>query len=299
MGLLCGGILIMTENRLAAVKSFSTKTIKKILLYIFIICLCALFMTPFLIMLSRSFMNTNEVIMDLPERFLPSMLNFEAYEVWLDSSYIQNFINTVFIIILNLIGIPLSASLCAFGFTKLRFAGRDIMFLVVLSTLMIPSITMQIPLYMIYYKLGWTNTIIPLFLPAWFGGGAINIFMLKQFMRGIQNDIVQAAKIDGASFLLIYAKIVLPICRPMLTLIMVQTFMACWNDYSGALMFLSGSSRSNYTLALALFYDFQNGSIGLNAKMAAGVIIMIPCFAVFGIFQKYMIFGVNIGAVKG
>ena len=289
----------MTYNQPEDTKINAIRKLQKLLIYIFITLLCFLFMTPFLIMLSRSFMSANEVIMDLPEKFFPSRLNFEAYYIWFDSGYLQNFLNTVYIIILNLIGIPLSASICAFGFSKLNFAGRDIMFLVVLSTLMIPSITMQIPLYMIYYRLNWTNTIFPLFLPAWFGGGAINIFMLKQFMRGIQNDIVQAATIDGANYLLIYFKIILPICRPMLTLIMVQTFMACWNDYSGALMFLSGSPRSNYTLALALFYDFQNGSIALNAKMAAGVLVMIPCFIIFGIFQKNMIFGVNIGAVKG
>ena len=257
------------------------------------------FAMPFVIMLMQSLMTDVQVIMDLPERFFPNQLFLGGYKIWMQATYLQNFLNTFFIILLNLIGIPLSASLCAFGFSKLKFRGRETVFAIVLATLMIPSITMQIPLYMLYYKLGWTNTIIPLFLPAWFGGGAINIFMMKQFMRGIQNDIIQAANIDGANYLRIFIQIILPICRPMLTLIMVQTFFAGWNDYSGALMFLAGSPRSNYTLALVLFYDFQNASVGLNAKMAAGVLVMIPCFVIFAIFQKYMIFGVNVGAVKG
>ncbi len=271
--------------------------------YFFLVLFLLFFLFPFFVMLGRSFMTRFEVIRELPERLWPEKIVFDGYKTLLADrafpfgTYLKN---TLIIVVLNMLGQAISAAICAFGFSKIKFPGRDTVFGIVLATMMLPGIAMQIPLYMIYYKLKWTNTLLPLVVPAWFGGGVVNIFLIKQYMRGIQNDMMEAARIDGANIVLIFVRIILPLCKPVVLLVMVNAFFGCWNDYSGALIFLT--NKDSYTLSLGLYFRFRGGLSGgvfINEMMAAGVIMSLPCAVVFFIFQRQLIDGVSMGSVKG
>lgn len=271
--------------------------------YFFLVLFLLFFLFPFFVMFGRSFMTRYEVVRELPERLWPSKIVFDGYKTLLADrsfpfgTYLRN---TVIIVVLNMFGQAISASICAFGFSKMQFKGRDFVFGIVLATMMLPGIAMQIPLYMIYYRLKWTGTLLPLVVPAWFGGGVVNIFLIKQYMRGIQNDMMEAARIDGANIVLIFIRIVLPLCKPVVLLVMVQAFFGSWNDYSGALIFLT--DKNSYTLSLGLYYRYRNGLVAgvfVNEMMAAGVLMSLPCAIVFFIFQRQLIDGINMGSVKG
>ena len=268
--------------------------------YYMALCVFSLFfLFPFFIMVSRSFMSDDEILG--PVKLLPVALDFSIYFRIFDLKMVYWVMNTFLIAVINIVGITLSSSLCAYGFAKLNFKLKNFWFAVVMATLMLPGITTQIPLYILYSKLNWTGTWRPLTLPGFFGGGAINIFLMRQFMRGIPNQILESAKIDGANRLVIYVRMVLPLCLPILTYVMVTVFLGQWNDFMGPLMYL-GASESKFTISLALYRLFRAGSTVSslpNSQMAAGVIMMLPCMVIFFVFQKQLINGVATSGIKG
>jgi len=254
---------------------------------------------PFSIMLIRSFM-TNVEVMNLPVKFFPEVFSMDAYRQALDANLIRYFGNTIFVVVLNIIAVTLSSSLCAYGFSKLEFAGREFLFSLVLATIMLPAITVQIPLYALYSELGWLNTLNPLVVPAFFGGGAMNIFLLRQFMKGIPNDLCNAASIDGASALTIFFRIIFPLCKPVVILVAVNTFLGVWNDFMGPLMYLK--TEKFYTIAVGVYIKFI-GTISPqnlpNVQLATGIMLSIPPAVIFFIFQKQLIDGVVMTGIKG
>ena len=214
--------------------------------YFFLVLLLVFFLFPFFFMFFKSFMGDKESY-SLPVRFFPSSFTLTAYKAVLDVTLLQYFKNTLFVIVFNAIAVPLSASLCAYGFTRVKFQGSEFVFAIVLATIMLPSIVIQIPLYVIFNSFGWIGTLYPLTIPNIFGGGAVNIFLIRQFMRGIPKDIENSAKIDGANSWTIYWRIILPLCMPIITFIIVNTFLGTWNDFMGPLIYLAGKPE-NYTL---------------------------------------------------
>ena len=203
--------------------------------YFFLVLLLVFFLFPFFFMFFKSFMGDKESY-SLPVRFFPSSFTLTAYKAVLDVTLLQYFKNTLFVIVFNAIAVPLSASLCAYGFTRVKFQGSEFVFAIVLATIMLPSIVIQIPLYVIFNSFGWIGTLYPLTIPNIFGGGAVNIFLIRQFMRGIPKDIENSAKIDGANSWTIYWRIILPLCMPIITFIIVNTFLGTWNDFMGPLI---------------------------------------------------------------
>jgi len=172
---------------------------------------------------------------------------------------------------------------------------------IVLATMMLPAIAIQIPLYIIFNMFGWIGTLLPLSLPNILGGGAINIFLLRQFMKGIPADLTNAAKIDGASAFRIYAAIVMPLCWPVVGYIMVSTFIGVWNDFMGPLIYLQGN-KAAYTLAVGIYYKFM-GTLSKsnypNQQMAVGVLMCLPPAILFFLFQKQLVEGVVMTGLKG
>ncbi len=263
-----------------------------------VLTLVAVFLVfPFFLMVMRSFMNINDIY---NVRIIPTQWTFDNYiKLFTENNYLLYFWNTLKIVLFNIIAVPLSASLCAFSFARLRWKGKKIVFGCVLATLMIPGTVTQVPLYVMFSKLGWLNTMLPLTIPALFGGGAINIFLLRQFMRGLPKEIDEAAKIDGANTFQIYFRIIMPLCKPILLYVAVGAFASSWTDFYSPLIYLNESS--SYTLAVAIYQDaLQNSNLNTaNLKMAAGVFMSIVPAIVFFLYQRKLIDGLTLGAVKG
>ena len=268
--------------------------------YFLLVFLLLFFLFPFFFMLFKSFMG-NEESYSLPVRFFPSVCSLDGYRQVLDPELLNYTKNTLLVLLFNVLAIPFSAALCAYGFAKVKFEGSEAVFGVVLATMMLPSIVIQIPLYVIFNNLGWIGTLYPLTLPNIFGGGAVNIFLIRQFMRGIPRELENAAKIDGANVWQIFWRIMIPLCMPIITFIMVNTFIGVWNDFMGPLIYLQGNP-DQYTLAVGIYYKFMGGLAQENfpnQQMAVGVLMSIPPAILFFIFQKQLIEGVTMSGLKG
>lgn len=221
-----------------------------------------------------------------PENFLNS---------WQAQPFGQFTWNSVIVTIINCLGQMAASSLAAFGFARYEFKGKKILFTLLLATMMLPWDVTVIPQYMQFNLLGWIDTLKPLTIPALFGS-AYYIYFMRQFVEGIPNDFHEAAKIDGANEFQVYSRIYLPIMRPALVLVMVQTMITVWNDYLGPLVFLN--SRKNYTLALGLANFKGLHSDAVVPTMAISVIMALVPITVFFFAQKQIIEGIS-GGVKG
>lgn len=289
---------IQVQNNMK-IKKFNKRIIKKVLSYTILILFTVFFFFPFFIMLMRSFMTNEEVLYDLPERIFPSAFYLGAYKSVFSVKMLYFFKNTLIIVLCNVIGSPLTASMCAFAFTKLKFKCRNFWFSVMMGTIMLPGITLQIPMYIIYSVLGWTRTSLPLIVPAFLGGGASSVFLIMQFMKGIPKDLNEAAIIDGANTFYIFIRIVIPLTLPIITYFAINTFIAVWNDFMGPLMYLQ--KERTWTIALAVYNMFRGeykGQQYWNMQMAAGVMLSLPCMILFCLFQKQLIEGVTFSGLK-
>lgn len=267
--------------------------------YFFLVLLGIFFIYPFLYLFTSSFM-TNEQIMATTS-IIPKKLNFEPYKILFEHAELLLYVeNTLIVCALNILGVCLMSSLTAFGLSKVKFKGQNFVFTLILATLLLPGTVTGVPLFTIYAKLGWTETLFPLWVPIWFGGGATNIFLIRQFMRGIPKSYSEAAIIDGAHSLRIYWSIVMPLVKPIIIYLAVTNFMALWNDFQTPLMFVSNDS-TNYTLSLALYLEFASDNTPYypNVQMALGVLMSIPCIVLFGLFQKQLMEGVAAIGIKG
>jgi len=203
--------------------------------------------------------------------------------------------NSLILVILSVIGQVIGSSLVAFSFARLKWPGREFCFLLVLSTLMIPPQVTMIPVFLIFKNIGWYNTLRPLWVPSFFGG-AFFIFLLRQFMRSIPVDLEDSAKIDGCSFLGIYARIILPLVKPALATIGIFTFMGTWNDFMGPLIYLSDQELYPLSLGLFALKVIQVGNYGL--MMAASVLMTLPIIVLFFLAQRQFIQGITLTGMK-
>jgi len=191
----------------------------------------------------------------------------------------------------------LSASLVAFGFARLRFPGRDWLFLVLLSTIMIPYHVTLIPTFVLFRMLNWLDTYIPLILPYWLGGGAFYVFLLRQFYMRLPLELDDAARIDGASTLGIYWRVVLPQARPALGVVAVFTFLGHWNDFFNPLIYLNTTDKYTLALGINLFRGYQTTQ--WNLLMAASVMVTAPCILLYAFAQRFFIQGIVFTGLKG
>lgn len=241
----------------------------------------------------------------------PREITFEPFKHFFNTEYLfgrvtetgwQNgyLLNTLLVCLSNVGGVVIGSSLTAYGITKVPIRGKNIIFGIILGTVFLPGTVTSVPLYIMYSNFGWNGTLLPLIIPIWFGGGAMNIFLVRQFIRGIPNTYTEAAILDGCSTFGIYTKIILPLIKPILLYLGVSTFIGNWNDFQGPLLYL-GTTRKYYTLSLALYQDFAqlgNGFLA-NSQMAVGIIMMIPCVILFAFFKKQLLEGVAAIGVKG
>ncbi|MBV7334243.1 carbohydrate ABC transporter permease [Chloroflexi bacterium TSY] len=257
-----------------------------------------IFLLPFAWMILSSIKTAQEVAY-FPPTVIPRDLHLANFvEAWTHErmAFPLWTWNTVYLSIAVLIGVLLSSSLCAYGFARMHFPGRDFWFIVTIASVMLPPQVTLIPLYVLFFKIGWLNTFHPLVVPAWFGGGALNIFLLRQFFLNIPTELKDAAYIDGASRLQIWWRIFIPLSLPALLTVGIFTFQGTWNDFFGPLIYLTG--RDKYTLALGMnLFNSQYGA-EIHYMMAIAFIMTIPMIVVFFLAQRYFVGGIVLTGVN-
>jgi len=237
-------------------------------------------------------------IFTYPPEWIPNPVKWENYiQALTYFPFFRYLLNTLYITTLNVIGVVLSCSLVAYGITHIRWPGRDIIFILVISVLILPYIVTMIPLYLMYKKLGWIGSFKPLWVPSFFGVWAFHTFLLRQFFLSIPRELSDAAKIDGSSEFGIYSKIVLPLCKPALFAVVLFEFLWTWNDFLQPLVYLTDQSK--YTLSLGLAFFQGTHDTAVNLLMAASTMITIPILILFFFAQRNFIEGVTLTGLKG
>lgn len=255
------------------------------------------FVVPTLWMISTSVKPDHQVWL-IPPVWIPEEFVWGNYTIpWNTLPFPRFYLNTTVIVVLSVIGIVMSSSLIAYGFARLRFPGREILFLVVLSTLMLPAYITLIPQYVIFSRIGWVNTILPLVLPTFFGG-PFNIFLLRQYMLTIPRELDDAAKIDGAGFFAIYWRIIFPLSRPALGVVAVNSTIFHWNDFIGPLIYLQKQNLFTISLGLRIIQGNYFGEFPVQYIMAMTFISIIPIVILFFFTQKYLLRGIVITSFK-
>lgn len=272
------------------------KTTSKLVCTIIVGLLALMFALPLVWMTLASFKKVSEVF---SENWLPTVWQWKNYvTVWTDEQvYLPRvFFNTLFIVVLGTGGQLIVSSLAAYGFAKIDFKGRAAIFTLFLAAMMIPSQATIIPRYMLFYKIGLYNSLWALILPSWFS--VTSIFLLRQFYMGLPNDLMDAAKVDGAGHLRIFAQILMPLTKPAMISTLILSFITLWNDYLSALVFLS--NKKLYTVSQAVrYWLFDNNNQNYNLTMTTATIFIIPVIILFVFCQKYFVEGIATSGVKG
>lgn len=265
-----------------------------------------IFCFPIFMLVSRSLMTTSESTL-VPARFWPAVAQwknygdiFRAVGAYREISYWWYwFKNTVILEACIIAGTVFSSVWVAYGFTRIKFPGRNVVFALVLGTMMIPSTVTMIPLYTIFADLHWLNTLHPLIWPMWCGGGAVNIFLVVQYLRTLPKEFNESAEIDGANDFGIFFRIILPSAVPILVAVGVGAFVGVWNDLVNPLMYLN--TKEMWTLALGVTTLNTNSSEigGIPFVFAACVIFSLPPLLLFSVAQKYFIESVVMSGIKG
>ena len=268
-----------------------------VFVYVLLIGLGALFLLPLLWMLTSSLKPEGAGIRFPPE-FIPKTITWSNYpKIFSLIPFHLFFRNSVFVSTVSVIGELLSSSLVAFAFARLRFPGKNGLFLVLLSTMMLPGVVVLVPTFILWRNLGLVNTFAPLTVGSFFAP-AFSVFLLRQFFLTINLELDEAAKVDGASEFRIYWQIILPLAKPALATIAIFSFLASWNDFLGPLIYLSDSNL--YTLAIGVNYlrNFRGGG-ELAYQMAAATLFVLPCVILYYIAQRYMVEGIVTTGLKG
>lgn len=232
-----------------------------------------------------------------PPVIWPDPVRWENYSnVISNLPFIRFAANSLFIAGMNILGRVLSCSIVAFAFARLRFPGRDFLFMLLLSTMMIPHQVTLIPTFALFQKLGWVGTYLPLIVPSFFGD-AFFIFLMRQYIMTIPRDLDEAARIDGATTWDIFRQIIMPLCVPPIVLIIVLTFLWKWNDFLNPLIYIS--NYDDYTIQLGLNMLKGRYNIEWGMIMAGSLLAMLPCIVIYFLTQKYLIGGIANVGIKG
>jgi multiple sugar transport system permease protein len=253
---------------------------------------------PLFWMISTSF-KSQEAIFEIPPRLIPKQISFENYINLFkqEIDFAKAFQNTLIVTVSYTIGALLIPAMAAYAFSKLRFPGRDLLFMIFLATMMIPSQVTLIPNYLSINFLGWLNTYRALIIPPL--ANVFNIFFLRQYMLGIPNELCEVARIDGASEGLIFFKIIIPLLKPALATLGILNFTGMWRDFLWPAIIATDSSM--YTLQVALYTLFgQNqASTTFGVVMAGAVLVLLPLFLIFLAGQKFIVKGISTTGIKG
>jgi multiple sugar transport system permease protein len=264
----------------------------------------AVMMFPLMWMVSSS-LKLEQRVFQFPPTLIPKPFRFQNYADALTYKPFPVYLrNTAFLVVMNELAIVLSASFCAYGFARIRFPGRDLWFGLVLATLMIPQVVLMVPQFVIFRRLQWIDTFLPLTVPFFFGGGAFNIFLMRQFFRTIPEELADAARIDGCNEFTIFARIMMPLAKPALITVAIFTFLGTWNDFMGPLLYINSPEKFTLAIGLANFRaSFGSGTTGGRSRwdllMAFATTMTAPVLTVFFLAQRYFVKGVVLTGLKG
>lgn len=273
------------------------KWISKGTIYMMLIVGAVISILPFYWLVRSSFMKLGQIFV-MPPEWIPHPFTLENYiQAFSLLPFGRYFLNTMMIVIPVMAGTLLTSSLCAYGFSRITWRGRQLFFSLILSSMMLPYAATLIPTFIGWSKVRAINTYLPLVVPSWFGGGAFNIFLLKQFYQGIPHELDESAVMDGAGHLTIYGRIILPLTKPAMIVVALFTFMNTWSDFLAPLIYINDDSK--FTLALGLQLFTSQYTAQWHLLMAVATVILIPVVAVFLLGQKYFVEGISMTGLKG
>ncbi len=265
--------------------------------YLALVLFSGFFILPWVWMISTSLKNPQELAV-WPPIWIPHPPRWDNYvQAFAQAEFSRFFVNTLVVAVPSVIGALLSNSLVAYGFARIRWPGRDVVFAIVLATMILPGFVTFIPLSIIFHRLGWINTYAPLVVPVFFASPFF-VFLLRQFFMGLPSVLSDAAKVDGASELGTFWMVILPLAKPALAVVALFQFIGSWNDYFGPLIYLS--DKSLYTVSLGIAN--MRGSYGFNNYawiMAATVMSILPIIVMFFFAQRTFIEGIALTGLKG
>lgn len=273
--------------------------VHKLLLHALIITGIVIMMYPILWMIISSFKPTETILTD--NSLIPKNLTLMNYiKGWKGTSgttFSTFYLNSLLMVGLAVIGNIVSCSLTAYAFARLEFKGKKIMFALMLMTMMIPMHVLVVPQYIVFNKLEWVNTILPIVVPKFFAVEGFFIYLTVQFIRTLPRELDKAATVDGCGPITIYTRIILPLTTPAIVTTTIFTFIWTWNDFFSQLLYLSGVKKYTVTLALRMFTD-AGGEAALGSLFAMSVVSIIPVFLIFLFFQRYIVEGIATSGIK-
>ncbi|NIA14004.1 MAG: ABC transporter permease subunit [Nitrospiraceae bacterium] len=275
----------------------TTRRIERGLGLFALIGLSCLFAIPLIITISDSLKTFTEVY-EIPRVWIPSQPKFHNYVAIFQMLPFHIFIfNTVCITALALFGRVMSGCIVGYSFARMRWPFRDFLFVVLLCTIMLPPQITLIPVFILFNKIGWVNTWLPLIVPAYFGGGVFNVFLMRQFFKTIPTALEDAARIDGCSSTRIFFTIMIPLAKPAIATICVLGFIGCWNDFQGPLIYLSDYLK--YPIAMGIYMFKSAEFMFVNYVMAASIVAVLPVVIIFFSAQQYFVKGIVLSGIKG
>lgn len=278
------------------VKRKKLPRLEVIILYAILIFLAVLFILPIFYLFMGAFKAESELFR-VPFKWLPDKFQLDNFINMFQSIPFMRYLkNTMIIVIFNIAGSLLSCSLVAYGFSRLKWPGRDKVFILVLITMILPYQVTLVPLFLMFTKMKWIGTFLPLTVTCFFGN-PFYIFLLRQFFTGIPQDISEAARIDGANEFKIFSTLILPMAKPALTTVAIFAFIRSWNDFLGPLVFLGKDEL--YTLSLAASMLKSNLDPNWSVLLALGTVMILPVLVLFFVMQKYFIQGIAMSGIKG
>lgn len=272
------------------------KRVSRTLIYLLLIVLALLFLSPLAWMLSTALKTEGDVSL-FPPILVSNPPQWANFVTALTKVPIPQYMaNTTLYCAITIVGDLLSSSLVAYAFAHVRFRHREVIFILVLATMMIPYQVLIIPQFLLFRSLGWIDTYLPLIVPAFFGSPFL-IFLLRQAFRSLPRELIEAARLDGANHIVIWWRIILPLSKPALAAVAIFSFMYHWNDLVGPLIYLNTNEEYPISLGLAQ-YTAAYGATQWNMLMAASLVALIPCIVVFFFSQRYMVQGIAVTKVR-
>ena len=271
----------------------------QVLAYIIVTIGAIIFLIPFVWMLSSSLKPQDQIFVE-PPVWIPNPIQWRNYvDAWNALPFSRFLVNTLFITVLIMLGNIITSALVGYGFARYRFPGRDLLFIVLLSTMMLPYVVTLIPAFLIWRNFQLINTYDPLVIGSLFGGGPFFIFLMRQFMLTLPVEMEEAARIDGANTWQIFSRIVLPLVRPALLAVGIFSFQGAWNDFLAPLIYLNDLPKYTLTLGMFFFVGGANEAPKWHWLMAMSTVIALPILAIFFLAQRQFIEGITLTGLKG
>ncbi|WP_286081813.1 carbohydrate ABC transporter permease [Parablautia intestinalis] len=276
----------------------TSKKVIRVLIFCILFLGAMTMVVPFLWMLSTSFKEAN-LVYQIPPQWIPKPVDWENYiELFTKTNILNGIGNSVIVSACVLIFGTFSTSLSAFAFAKLDVPYKNVLFLCVLSSMMVPFVVLLVPQYIIYTKVKWINTLLPMIVPGALGSVSM-MFFLRQYMSGLPTELLEAAKIDGCGYFKIYYQIFLPLCKPALISNIIMVFMGTWNDYLGPMIFVNDSKKYTLQVVIKMLNSYHETQTDIPLVMAASLIAILPILILFIFCQKYFVDSMAITGLKG